>query len=65
MIQEGEEVVKVEVTVNNNLVFTRFAAFERALGQGNVYRYKLDDGGNITHNPSLGYKELAQKMLTK
>lgn len=57
-------VIKVEVTLNNNLKFIRYAVEMEETGKGN-YRYVLDDGTEVTHRKDLGYLELAQRILTR
>lgn len=57
-------VIKVEVTLNNNLKYIRHAVEMEEVGKG-IYRYVLDDGTEVVHRKELGYIELAQKVMTR
>ena len=59
----GGEVISVTVTVNNKIEFITACAITTRQGNSNVYRYVLDDGRELTHNRSLGYVDLATKLL--
>ena len=62
--ESGGETVQVKVTVNSKLKFSRSATLTGERGPDNR-RYTTDDGDQINHRRSQGYKKLAEKLLKK
>lgn len=61
----GGESVRIELTVNNNLVYKRTATLTALNLNNNVGRYVTDDEDVITHDRDRSYLDLADTLLKK
>jgi hypothetical protein len=62
--EAGGETVQVTVTANSKLKFSRSATLTGQKGT-DMRRYTTDDGDEVQHQRSQGYKKLAEKLLKK
>lgn len=60
--EDGGETVQVEVKVNGQLKYVRYASITGEPG-GNMRRYVTDAGDEIRVNRNLGYRYIAQQLL--
>lgn len=62
--ESGGRTLKITLTENNQLVYTRVATLT-GINQGGVARYTTDDGDEITLPDSASRKAVWQRLLDK